>query len=59
MRELLPYLFIILTFFAVLLNIFGLMQLIPIYLTLPILFLCIYLTVFSFTHRNSYRGRMR
>ncbi|MEN2466747.1 hypothetical protein [Ornithinibacillus sp. FSL M8-0202] len=56
LRELLPYLFIILTLFAVLLNLFGLMQLIPIYITLPILFLCIYFTLFSFTHRNKYRG---
>ncbi|GGA74089.1 hypothetical protein [Ornithinibacillus halotolerans] len=59
MRELLPYLFVILTFFAIILNLLGLMQLIPLYITLPILFFCIYFTLFSFTHRNKYRGRAR
>ncbi|HAM79826.1 MAG TPA: hypothetical protein DCO80_03340 [Ornithinibacillus sp.] len=59
MRELLPYLFIIITFFAFLLNLFGLMKLIPLYFTLPILFFCIYFTIFLFAHRNKYRGRMR
>ncbi|WP_412975035.1 hypothetical protein [Ornithinibacillus sp. 179-J 7C1 HS] len=59
MRELLPYLFIILTFFAILLNLLGLMQLIPIYVTLPVLFFCIYFTLFSFINRNKYRGRVR
>lgn len=58
MRELLPYFFIILTFSAIILNIFGLMRLIPLYITLPLLFLSIYLTIYSFTHRNVYRGRM-
>ncbi|WP_047982375.1 hypothetical protein [Ornithinibacillus contaminans] len=58
MRELLPYLFIILTFFAFLLNLFGLLQLIPLYFTLPILFFSIYFTIFSFAHRNTYRGKM-
>ncbi|WP_026905749.1 hypothetical protein [Paucisalibacillus globulus] len=59
MREIIPYLFIILTFFAVFLNLFGLMQLIPLYITLPILFLCVYFTLFSFANRNKYRGRAR
>ncbi|MFC3040572.1 hypothetical protein ACFOGI_09975 [Virgibacillus xinjiangensis] len=56
MRDFLPVLFLALTFFALVLNLFGLMQIIPIYLTLPILFLSIYLTLYSFTHKRAYRG---
>lgn len=42
--------------FAVI-NLFGLMRLIPLYITIPLLFLFIYLTVFTMTYRNVYRGR--
>lgn len=38
-------------------NLFGLMRLIPLYITIPLLFLFIYLTVFTMTYRNVYRGR--
>ncbi|MFD2629688.1 hypothetical protein [Oceanobacillus kapialis] len=55
MNGLFPFLFLTLTFFAFFLNILGLMAVIPIYLTLPILFICIYLTVYSFTHKKVYR----
>ncbi len=55
-RRLHPFLFILLTLIAFLLNILGLMRLIPLYITLPLLFLSIYLTTFSFTHHRVYRG---
>lgn len=56
MQRLLPFLFLLLTVFALILNILGLMQIIPLYITLPLLFLSLYLTIFSFTHRRMYRG---
>ncbi|WP_010529943.1 hypothetical protein [Lentibacillus jeotgali] len=59
MKELLPFIFLMITVIAVFLNLLGLMQLIPLYITLPMLFISIYLTIFTFTHRNVYRGRMR
>ncbi|PAV29183.1 hypothetical protein CIL05_12355 [Virgibacillus profundi] len=55
----LPFLFLFLTVFAFFLNVLGLMSLIPLYFTLPLLFISIYLTIYSFTHRRVYRGRMR
>ncbi|WP_170138887.1 hypothetical protein [Oceanobacillus chungangensis] len=58
MKNLYPFLFILLTLFSVILNILGLMQLIPLYFTLPLLFISIYLTIYSLTQRNIYR-RMR
>ncbi|MDY0407910.1 hypothetical protein RWD45_03900 [Virgibacillus soli] len=59
MREILPFLFLSLVIVAFFLNILGLMRLIPLYFTLPLLFFSIYFTIFSFTHRKTYRGRMR
>jgi len=59
MKEILPFVFLIIMVIAAFLNILGLMQLIPLYITLPMLFISIYLTIFTFTHRNVYRGRMR
>ncbi|MFD1360156.1 hypothetical protein [Lentibacillus salinarum] len=59
MRELLPFIFLIITLIAAFLNLLGLMRLIPLYITLPLLFISIYLTIFSFTHRRVYRGGMR
>ncbi|GAA0444999.1 MAG: hypothetical protein ACQEWU_16055 [Bacillota bacterium] len=51
-----PLLFLLLTAVAFFLNILGLMQVIPLYITLPILFLAIYLTIYSFANRRVYRG---
>ncbi|GAA0432838.1 hypothetical protein GCM10008983_06830 [Lentibacillus halophilus] len=59
MRDILPFFFLLLTLVVAFLNLFGLMQLIPLFVTLPALFLSIYLTVYFFTHRNAYRGRFR
>ncbi|MBP1969047.1 phosphoglycerol transferase MdoB-like AlkP superfamily enzyme [Virgibacillus natechei] len=56
MEHLLPFLFILLTGFAFVLNILGLMQIIPVFLTLPLLFITIYLTIFSFTQKGVYKG---
>ncbi|WP_205317671.1 hypothetical protein [Oceanobacillus zhaokaii] len=58
MENIYPLIFILLTLFSFVLNILGLMQLIPLYFTLPLLFISIYLTIYSLTHRNIYR-RMR
>ncbi|MCJ0931974.1 hypothetical protein MST22_12500 [Virgibacillus halodenitrificans] len=59
MQNILPFLFILLTLFAFFINILGLMSIIPLYITLPLLFISIYLTVYSFTNRTTrrvYRG---
>jgi len=40
-------------------NLFGLMRLIPLYMTIPLLFVSIYATLHTFTYRNVYRGRKR
>ncbi|TFJ93614.1 hypothetical protein [Lentibacillus salicampi] len=58
MRSFLPFIFLVMTVVAVFLNLLGLMKLIPLYITLPMLFISIYLTIFTFTHRNVYRGRI-
>ncbi|CDQ40636.1 MULTISPECIES: hypothetical protein [Virgibacillus] len=51
-----PFLFLLMTAFAFFLNILGLMQVIPLYITLPLLFVSIYLTIYSFTNKRLYRG---
>ncbi|WP_100011486.1 hypothetical protein [Lentibacillus sediminis] len=56
MKDMLPVLFFTLTLVALFLNLLGLMNLIPLYVTLPLLFISIFLTLHSFTHRNAYRG---
>ncbi|HLR09669.1 MAG TPA: hypothetical protein VK136_10535 [Bacillota bacterium] len=58
MRELSPYLFFVLTVIAFFLNFLGLMKLIPLFITLPLLFISLYMTIFSFFHRRTFRGRM-
>ncbi len=57
MRELYPIFFLVITIFAFFLNLFGLMKLIPLYVTLPLFFISIYITLLSMTNRNtkSYR----
>jgi len=55
MRELLPYLLILLTAIIFVLNAFAFMKLIPVYLTLPLLFISIYLTLLTFSRRFVYR----
>ncbi len=50
---------LLLTLVTAVLNLFGLMRLIPLFITLPALFISIYLTIYSFTNRNVFRGNMR
>lgn len=59
MQGILPFIFLMIMIIAIILNVFGLMQLIPLYITLPLLFISIYLTIYTFTHRKVYRGGMR
>lgn len=56
MRELLPIIFFALTIIMFFLTILGLLKLIPLIIILPLLFLSIYLTIYSFTHRKFFRG---
>ncbi|UOQ46935.1 hypothetical protein MUN88_12625 [Gracilibacillus caseinilyticus] len=42
--------------FAFFLNIFGLMRLIPPYITVPLLFFTIYFTVYFFHHKKQFKG---
>nr|WP_077623048.1 hypothetical protein [Sediminibacillus massiliensis] len=48
--------FLFLTVIAFFLNILGFMRLIPILITLPLLFFSIYFTLFSLTYRKTFRG---
>lgn len=59
MKRLLPLLFFLLMIVAFYFNILGLMSLMPLYVTLPLLFISIYLTLYSFMNRNVYRKRMK
>lgn len=54
--NILPFIFLFLTFVAFIFNLLGLMQIIPLYITLPLLFISIYLTVYTYTQRKVYRG---
>ncbi|SDJ86883.1 hypothetical protein SAMN05216243_1226 [Sediminibacillus albus] len=45
-----------LTAIAFLFNLFGILRLVPLYFTMPILFISIYLTIFSFAYKNTFRG---
>lgn len=56
MRDVLPFFFLILTVVAVFLNILAFMKLITLFFTLPLLFISIYLTIYTFTHKRVYRG---
>ncbi|WP_187371055.1 hypothetical protein [Gracilibacillus massiliensis] len=49
-------LLVILPIFAFILNIFGLMRLIPLYFTIPLLFATIYMTVYSFQNKKQFKG---
>ncbi|GAE94290.1 hypothetical protein JCM21714_3434 [Gracilibacillus boraciitolerans JCM 21714] len=49
-------LLLILPLFALILNIFGLMRLIPLYFTIPLLFASIYMTVYFFYDKKQFKG---
>lgn len=55
----LPFVFLCCTIVLIFLNLMALMRLLPYLVTLPLLFLSIYLTVFTFFYRNIYRGTKR
>ncbi|SER87020.1 hypothetical protein SAMN04487944_111134 [Gracilibacillus ureilyticus] len=46
----------LLPLFALFLNIFGLMRLIPMYLTIPLLFITIYMSVYFYFDRKKFKG---
>ncbi|HLR72146.1 MAG TPA: hypothetical protein VK085_12050 [Pseudogracilibacillus sp.] len=48
--------FALCTFVLIILNLFAFMRLISFFITLPLLFLSIYLTLYTFSYRNVYRG---
>jgi len=56
MQDILPYLFLILTVILFFLNILALMQLFSMYITMPLLLIFLYLTIYSFTYKKVYRG---
>ncbi|GGD18248.1 hypothetical protein GCM10011389_27520 [Pontibacillus salipaludis] len=54
--NLFPLFWIVVTLLAFGFNLLGLMRLVPILISMPLLFIAIYFTIFSFTHRRSFRG---
>lgn len=56
MQHVLPYFFLLLVIIMFILNTLALMNLLPLYLTLPLLFISIYLMFYSFTYKKAYRG---
>lgn len=59
MDKWLPLFSLFLTAVAFLLNVFAMMRLIPLFITLPLLFTSIYLLLYSFFNRHVYRGWTR
>ena len=59
-HSLLPTLiFFCCTLILIVINLFALMNLLSYWITLPLLFLSIYLTLYSFTYRKMYKGAKR
>ncbi|MBM7540173.1 hypothetical protein [Amphibacillus cookii] len=57
MKKTLQLLFILIVLsLTFILNLFGLMRLLPMILTLPIFFITIYLSLSFFFYRNTFRG---
>jgi len=56
---LLPFFFLLLTIVLAFLNFLAFMRLLPVFVTLPLLFLSIYLTLYTFFYRNVFRHRFR
>lgn len=59
MNSLYPIIFFILMVVALFINVIGLMRLIPLFITLPLLFISIYLMLYSLLHRKKLYRRMR
>lgn len=56
LRELTPFLCLISTIVIFILNVFAFMQILPMLVTLPLLFISIYVTLYTFTQKRAYRG---
>lgn len=56
MQDVFPFVFLLLTIVMFCLNTLALMQLFSLYITLPLLFISIYLTIYSFAYKRIYRG---
>jgi len=50
-----PYILLLITAVLVLLNFLAFMKVLPLLLTLPLLFISLYLTLFSFMRQRMYR----
>ncbi|WP_277678591.1 hypothetical protein [Gracilibacillus dipsosauri] len=48
--------FILLAVFAAFLNLLGLLRFIPMYITIPLLFVSIYLAVYFYNDRKQFKG---
>ena len=59
MNQLYPILLFILVVIALFVNMIGLMRLIPLFITLPLLFISIYFMLYSILHRKKVYRRMR
>lgn len=57
MRAILPVFFLVLSIILFFINLLGLMRLVPMLLTLPLLFLSIYLFFYTATFQKKYRGK--
>lgn len=51
----LPILFLFVTFVLIFLNLLALMRIFPLIITIPLLFLSIYLTLYSLASRRTYK----
>ncbi|MCG5105058.1 hypothetical protein [Oceanobacillus alkalisoli] len=59
MNQLYPILLFILVVIALFVNMIGLMRLIPLFITLPLLFISIYFMLYSILNRKKVYRRMR
>ncbi|MCF3942081.1 hypothetical protein [Oceanobacillus alkalisoli] len=59
MNQLYPILLFILVVIALFVNMIGLMRLIPLFITLPLLFISIYFMIYSILNRKKVYRRMR
>jgi len=55
-RPILPIIFTLCTIILIAINFLALMRLVSFVITLPLLFISIYLTLHTFTYRKMYRG---
>lgn len=51
----LPYLLLLITIIVIFLNFLAFMKVLPLMITLPLLFVSIYVTLYAFTRQRMYR----